>query len=105
MAMEFPSGNPRAPRGTLRVSHFREAQSGIEDQTLLDPPPCFRLRQDPRVGIYSIKIWKLIHIDRSVTLDREAPDIVPFDKTLLMLINYKFIPGVNTWHGFRSLTP
>lgn len=44
----------------------------------------------------------MIHIAYSVNLDREAPGIVPLDKTLLILINYKFIPGVNTWHGFRS---
>jgi hypothetical protein len=53
----------------------------------------------------SIKIWKMIHIAYSVTLDREAPEIVPPDKILLMLKSYKFIPGVNTWHGFRSFTP
>lgn len=47
----------------------------------------------------------MIHIAYSVTLDREAPGIVLPDKILLILINYKFIPGVNTWHGFRSFTP
>jgi hypothetical protein len=35
----------------------------------------------------------MIHIAYSVTLDWEAPGIVPPDKILLILINYKFIPS------------
>jgi hypothetical protein len=57
-----------------------------------------------RSGINSIKIWKVIHITHSVILTPEAHDLFPFDRILLELSNYRFLPAVNAWHGFRSST-